>query len=95
MAVVANVSTSQKQSLETFYNGWGGWGFGGWGGVDTTVRTYLEGTLVVDLFNAQTKKLVWRGIATDTVSDKPQKNADHIEKSIEKMFGKKFLSGAD
>ena len=96
LAVVAIVSTSEKQSLETLYNGFGGgWGYAGWGPVETTVRTYLEGTLLVDLFNAQSKKLVWRGVASDTVSDKPQKNADHIDKSVEKMFGKKFLSGVD
>jgi len=57
------------------------------------VRTYLEGTLVVDLFDAANRKLVWRGVATDTVSDNPQKNAEHIDKAVEKMFGKKFMEG--
>ena len=94
LAVVANVSTKQRQSLDTFYGGYGGfggWGWGGWGPTETTVRTYLEGTLVVALFDAMTKKLVWRGTATDTVSDNPQKNAEHIDKAVSKMFGKKFL----
>ena len=86
LAVVANVSTQQQQKLDTFYTGWGGWG-----PVETTVDTYLKGTLVVDLFDAKTKKLVWRGIAADTVSDNPAKNAERVDKSVEKMFGKKFL----
>jgi hypothetical protein len=94
LAVTAHVSTQERQKLESFYTGWGGWGWGGWGpgGVETTVKTYLKGTLVVDLFDAKTKKLVWRGSATDTVSDNPAKNAERIDKAIDKMFGKKFLS---
>ena len=91
LAVVVNVTTQQQQKLETFYTGWGGWGWGGWGPVETTVHTYLKGTMVVDLFDAKTKKLVWRGTATDTVSDNPAKNEERIDKSIEKMFGHKFL----
>jgi len=94
LAVVANVSTQQQQQLETFYGGgWGGWGWGGWGPATTTVRSYLEGTLVVDLFDASTHALVWRGVATDTVSRKPEKNAEHIDKAVEKMFGDKFTEG--
>ena len=46
-----------------------------------------------DLAVAANRKLVWRGVATDTVSDNPQKNAEHIDKAVEKMFGKKFMEG--
>src|SRR5690349_20933413 len=97
LAVVANVSTQERQKLDTFYGGWGwgGWGWGGWGPTTTTVGTYLEGTLVVDLFDASTHKLVWRGVATDTVSHDPQKNAEHIDKAVAKMFGKKFIEDED
>jgi len=91
LAVSANVSTQERQKLETFYDGWGGWGWGGWGPTETVVKTYLKGTLVVDLFDADSKMLVWRGTATDTVSDNPAKNAERIDKAIDKMFGKKFL----
>lgn len=30
--------------------------------------------------------MVWRGVATDSVSDKPQKNTDRIKKALDKMF---------
>jgi len=96
VAIAAHVATQQKQSLDTFYPAgpWGGWGWGGWGGMaTTTVRTYLEGTLIVDMFNAKTNKLIWRGTATDTVSDDPEKNAKHIQKAIRKMFEKRFPPG--
>jgi hypothetical protein len=64
-------------------DGFGPWGFGG--GM-ATVQTYMEGTLVVDLYDANTKKMVWRGVATATVSDKPQKNTTKIDKALAKMF---------
>jgi Domain of unknown function (DUF4136) len=53
-----------------------------------TVQTYTEGTLVVDLYDATTRKMVWRGVAQATVSDKPEKNALKIDKSLAKMFAR-------
>jgi hypothetical protein len=90
-AVVANGTTTTQTKLETFYSGMDGWGWYGWGPATAyTVPTqYREGTLVVDLFDAGTKQLIWRGTATDTLSDKPEKNAEKLRKAIEKMF-KKF-----
>jgi hypothetical protein len=66
-------------------NGFGPWGFGGgFGSID--VNTLIQGTLVVDMYDANTKKMVWRGVATDTVSDKPSKNTANINKALAKMF---------
>lgn len=92
VAIAVHVATMPHQTLETFYpSGWGGWGWGGWGGMSSTeVRTYLKGTLIVDMFDARTNKLIWRGTATDTISDDQEKNAKHIQKAIRKMFEKKF-----
>ena len=64
-------------------DGFGPWGFGG--GM-ATVQTYTEGSLIVDLYDATTRKMVWRGVATTTVSSKPEKNASKIDKSLMKMF---------
>jgi hypothetical protein len=66
-------------------DGFGPWGFGG--GM-ATVQTYTEGSLVVDLYDATTRKMVWRGVATATVSDKPEKNAVKIDKSLAKLFAR-------
>jgi uncharacterized protein DUF4136 len=80
MAIVAIEMTKDQQTLNTFYDGFGGgWGwrrgggfggFGGFGDSTTTTETYKVGTLVVDLFDAHTKTLLWRGSASDTLSDK-------------------------
>ena len=66
-------------------DGFGPWGFGG--GM-ATVQTYTEGSLIVDLYDATTKKMVWRGVATATVSSKPEKNAQKIDKSLMKLFAR-------
>jgi hypothetical protein len=79
------VAKEEKELVTMGMGGYGRWGYGGGTGT-TSVNTYMVGTLAVDMYDAKTKNLVWRGIATDTLSDKPEKNADKVEKSLEKMF---------
>lgn len=66
--------------------GWGGFYGGGMGSTTTQVRTYTVGTLVVDIWDANAKALVWRGIASDTISDSPQSNAKKIDDAVMDMF---------
>src|SRR5271156_3998616 len=67
VAVVGIETNQNQQTLNTFYDGFGGgwrWrGFGGFGDSTTTVDTYKVGTLVLDLFDSSSKKLIWRGSA--------------------------------
>lgn len=90
ISIVAMEITRDQQTLNTYYDGFGGgwrWrGFGGLGESTTTVDTYKVGTLVVDLFDAKTKNLVWRGCATDTLSSKSDKNIKNLDKGVQKMF---------
>ena len=51
------------------------------------------GTLVVDIFDAKTKSLMFRGTAQDEISDKPEKNIKKIAKASDKMF-KEFPPGS-
>jgi len=88
VAIVAIEMTRNQQTLDTFYNGFGGgwrWG-GGFGDATTTVDNYKVGTLVVDLFDASSKKLIWRGSSSDTLSDKSDKNIKNLDKGVQKMF---------
>jgi hypothetical protein len=90
LSIVAIEVTHSQQTLDTFYNNFGGGRrFGGFGDATTTTETYRVGTLVVDLSDPATKKLVWRGSASDTLSDKSEKNIDNLDKGVVKMF-KKF-----
>jgi hypothetical protein len=82
--------THNEQTLETYYNGFGGgWRWRGFGDATTMVENTPVGTLVVDVFDGSSKKLIWRGMSTDTLSTKPDKNEKKLEKAVEDMF-KKF-----
>src|ERR1700730_10636148 len=93
VAIVAIKTTKTERTLQTFYDGFGGgWGwrgFGGFGDSTTTVQDYKEGTLLLDMYDAKTKQLIWRGSAEGSVSDKAAKNEKNLEKGVAKMF-KKF-----
>ncbi len=90
VAIVAMETTQNQQTLNTLYDGFGGgwrWrGGGGFGDATTTVENYKVGTLVVDLFDAHTKTLIWRGSSSDTLSDKSDKNIKNLDKGVQKMF---------
>jgi hypothetical protein len=92
VAVVAIATSHTEKTLQTFYDGMGGgwrWrGFGGMGEATTTEQDYKEGTLVVDMYDAKTKQLVWRGSSGDTVSNNAQKNEKNLDKGVAKMFRK-------
>jgi hypothetical protein len=88
VGLVVNGATEQRQTLNTFYDDFPGWRWRWDAGEEaaTTVSTYSVGTLVVDLFDARNKQVIWRGTATDTLSDKPDKNIDKLNKAVQQMF---------
>lgn len=90
VAIVAMETTRNQPTLNTFYDGFGGgWGWrrgGGFGDSTTTLENFKVGTLVVDLFDAHTKKLVWRGSASDALSNKSDNNIKNLDKGVQKMF---------
>ena len=96
--VVLHGATQVKRTLNTFYSGgFGGYGWRGMGGgmgtATTTTSEYTVGTLVVDIFDAKTKQLMFRGSAQDEISDKPEKNAKKLAKASDKLF-KDFPPGS-
>ena len=89
LGVAAFSSTREQPTLTTFYDSFGGgWFWHGFGDgiATTTVENTPIGTLVVDMFDGHTKKLVWRGVASDALSGKPEKDEKKLEKTVEAMF---------
>ena len=99
VSIVAMEITQDQQTLNTFYDGFGGgWGWrrfggGGFGDATTTTETYKVGTLVVDLFDTKSKQLIWRGSSSDTLSNNSNKNIQNLDKGVEKLF-KQFPPGS-
>jgi Domain of unknown function (DUF4136) len=99
VSIVAMEITRSQQTLNTFYDGFGGgWGWrhfggGGFGEATTTTDTYKVGTVVVDLFNRKTKQLIWRGASSDTLSNNSDKNIKNLDKGVDKLF-KHFPPGS-
>lgn len=89
-AVIVNGAAQQNETSTTMYTGGGfagwGWGGGGMGMATTSTSTYTTGTMVVDIFDAQSKQLLFRGQASETVSSKSEKNIEAIYKACAKMF---------
>jgi hypothetical protein len=81
--------------------GWGwGWGWGGWGwccgwpvgpsiGIGTSTTATVDqpvASLVIDVFDGNTKKLLWRGLSTEDLSTKADKNTKMVDGDIHHMF---------
>lgn len=91
--VVLHGASETKRSLNTYYSGMGGYRWGGMGTATTTQTEYVVGTLLVDIFDAKGKNLIWRGIAQDEASNKTEKNIKKVAKATEKLF-KDFPPGS-
>lgn len=93
-AVSLFIVVDKKTSTTAYTNHYGGYGYGGyggygggypgwgWGGGQSTTtyseHDYLVGTLVVDVFDAASKSLVWQGVASKTITENPQKRESNI-----------------
>src|ERR1700752_4644848 len=90
VALVAIEKTSVQQQYDTFYDSFGGFRrFGGFGESTTSVDNYRVGTLIVSMFNRDSKQLIWRGTSTSDLSGNPDKNSKKLDQDVAKMF-KKF-----
>jgi hypothetical protein len=93
VVLVGNVSARDEQTIDAFYDGpdWNGWGWRGGtnAGRDlrhVQVRTYKVGTLVLDMFDAQTKRAVWRATAEGTVPASQERINEDAMAAVHGMF---------
>src|SRR5271169_4784494 len=70
---------------QTSYTAWGMRGIGGgMGGISPEQN--VEATMIVDLYDAKTQSLIWRGIAQNTLNNNGNKNQEMVGKAVQKMF---------
>jgi len=100
LVFVFHVDVQDKADVRIDYQmvGYGGYGFSrgfgmGYGApmvaTPTTYR-YTEGKLIIDALNPKTKKIVWRGIATDELQTlkTPQEKTAYINKVVSTIMAK-------
>jgi len=81
--LIVTASGGMKQT--TSYSAWGMRGIGGgMGGI--TPEQNVEGTLIVDLYDAKAQSLLWRGIGQGTLNNNGDKNQQLVGKAVQKMF---------
>jgi hypothetical protein len=96
-----SVVTEDRVSINTYntYGGYGpGWGYYGYGGfgpwgvgsTQTSVHYYTQGTVIIDVVDAASNKLVWRSSADSRVDNNstPEQKERNLRKAFAKMFEK-------
>ncbi|MFH6768879.1 DUF4136 domain-containing protein [Gaetbulibacter aquiaggeris] len=105
--LLISLFTKSNQRVDVYNNtwgmgawGWGGWGpwggFGpgwGWGYNQPSVSTSTEGTLFIDLIDANKKELVWQGMGTGYLSRNMDKKEALIKEFVSKIM-EKYPPGA-
>ena len=90
LAVSVHSATYENRQLKFFYadlaGGWGWYRY--WRPIPsiTVVEIFKVGTVVVDLFDTRTQRVVWWATGTDTVTERAEKNVQHLNKAVERMF---------
>jgi hypothetical protein len=99
LVIVYQFAVNQEKEMTTlgtggygYGPGWrGGWYGGGMGGMATTTTSTINiGTIVLDMYEASSKHLVWRGAASKTLDPqaKPEKREKNINKAATKLLKK-------
>ncbi|MFD0993229.1 DUF4136 domain-containing protein [Tenacibaculum geojense] len=92
--VLVSIFTKSRERVNINDNNWGygyGWGWNPWmwnGANRLNVNQYTEGTLFLDVIDANKKELVWQGIGTGALS---LRDVERKEEKI-KEFVKEILS---
>lgn len=88
-------STDRETHFHTTYSGVDTWSGSsrsrhgvGFGVTSSTTRptTVTQGTLVIDVWDASRDAMIWRGVATSTLSSNPERNTRTINRAVERAF---------
>lgn len=92
--LLVSIFTKTKENINIYNNNFGygyGWGWSPWywGAGPNTVNSTTEGTLYIDLIDADKKELVWQGMGTaalvrDDVDDKVKRINKIVDEILEK-----------
>ena len=81
------VTDTTSSGYDGFHGTWGHWG-DPTGSVTTIAPTTTVGVLIIDAYDADEKKMVWRGTGTVTLKEKPEKQTQQIDNILSKLGDK-------
>ena len=86
--VAYHAAFDRDLEITGFSSGWGGYRFPGSRSGVARANEIVTGTLIVDLVDARTRTIVWRGTATKEVNPtaKPEQRDKNINRAAEKLF---------
>ena len=86
--VAYHASFDKNLQINGFSSGFGGYRFGGSRSGTATVDEIVVGTLVVDIVEAKTRTIVWRGTVTKEVDTRAsaERRDKNINRAAEKLF---------
>jgi hypothetical protein len=85
-------ATQDKQEFSAFYNDLGdlswqrGWGSGGFLDNATSVQDLPVDSLVLDMYDTKTHKLLWRGTVTEPLAKSTDKNDQLADKAVTELI---------
>ncbi len=90
MVFVFHTDVQSKTDIHTDYVrvGYRGYRYGGGMVAQTSTYTYTKGTLIIDALTSKNKKIVWRAVTTDVLSqhDTPQERTLYINRVVKKTM---------
>ncbi|MEZ4855760.1 MAG: DUF4136 domain-containing protein [Gelidibacter sp.] len=92
--MLVSIFTKSRQEVNVYNNGYGPYGYGWgwspyyWNSGYNSVSTSTEGTLYIDLIDANKKELVWQGMGTGYLSQNMNKKEERIKEFVSKIMEK-------
>jgi len=91
--LLVSIFTKERERVDVYSNnfgfgwGWNPWWGGGFGG--NTVSRSTEGSLYIDLIDANTKELVWQGVGSGSlVTRNMEKKEERIREIVREVLNK-------
>lgn len=99
--LLVSIFTKSRDKVNVYNNAYGygpygyGWGWSPyyWNSGYSSVSTSTEGTLYVDLIDANKKELVWQGMGVGYLADRMDKKEERIKEFVAKIM-EKYPPGA-
>jgi len=79
LAVSVNIATRDRHTLDSFYRGFDGWVPRIGGTEAISPESYADGTIILDIFDAHLKQVVWRGVG----AVEPSSESDETSRKLE------------